>query len=327
MSILPEFGVVTVPRNVPARVVVLAIFGVTGVLLSAHLLGKVTGWELSAQGDAGPGSSASSPADVPPLAPPDESPRPWPSSSATMPDGGRLSTLRITPITGPNRPPLPEEATGPYGSRVTTGTPEVALTFDDGPDPQWTPQVLDLLGRYQIKATFCLVGVNVVQFPQLVRRIFDEGHTLCNHSWVHDTKMSTRSKDFVFNDLARTNTAIKSAAPGSRISYYRQPGGAWSAAIVAVAKQLGMTSLHWQVDPRDWAKPGARAIASTVSSATTPGAIVLLHDAGGDRRGTVEALRTVLPNLASRLRLEPLPAGIDPPRLYGIDRPLHAGQS
>jgi peptidoglycan-N-acetylglucosamine deacetylase len=290
-----------VPRNIPARVIVLALLGTTGLLVSAHLLGKATG-PLDAQDGVAPTAGASVAVE-----PGDPVTEPQPAAAEAPADP--LATLRNSPITGPNRPPLPDEATGPFGSRVTTGTPEVALTFDDGPDPQWTPQVLDLLARYQIKATFCLVGINVVEFPQLVKRIFDAGHTLCNHSWIHDTKMSGRSHDSIYNDLARTNAAIKAAAPGSRVSYYRQPGGAWSAGIVAVAKQLGMTSLHWQVDPRDWAKPGARSIASTVTSATTPGAIVLLHDAGGDRRGTVEALRTILPNLVSRLRLEPLPAG------------------
>jgi peptidoglycan/xylan/chitin deacetylase (PgdA/CDA1 family) len=230
------------------------------------------------------------------------------------------------PITGPDRPPLPEDEAGPYGSRLTTGTHEVALTFDDGPDPQYTPEVLQLLRQYRIKATFCVIGVNVVEFPELVRDIAADGHTLCNHSWIHDTGLGTRGPSTIVSDMARTNDAIRAAAPGARISYFRHPGGAWTQAAVSSARRLGMTSLHWDVDPRDWLRPGPRAISNTVTGSTQPGSIVLLHDGGGDRLGTVEALRSILPNLASRLRLVALPPGTSPPRLYGIHLPLHAGQ-
>jgi peptidoglycan/xylan/chitin deacetylase (PgdA/CDA1 family) len=200
------------------------------------------------------------------------------------------------------------------------------LTFDDGPDPRYTPEVLALLRQYRIKATFCLIGVNVIEFPQLVRAIDAEGHTLCNHSWVHDTGLGNRSYSTIASDMARTNEAIRAAAPGSRVSYFRHPGGAWTQAAVNSARQLGMTSLHWDVDPRDWLKPGPRAISNTVTGSTQAGSIVLLHDGGGDRLGTVEALRSILPNLVSRLRLVALPPGIDPPRLHGIHLPIHAGQ-
>jgi peptidoglycan/xylan/chitin deacetylase (PgdA/CDA1 family) len=230
------------------------------------------------------------------------------------------------PITGPDRPPLPDDEAGPYGSRRTTGTYEVALTFDDGPDPRYTPDVLALLRQYRIKATFCVIGVNVIEFPHLVRAIAADGHTLCNHSWLHDTGLGIRSHSTIASDMARTNEAIRAAAPGSRVSYFRHPGGAWTQAAVNSARQQGMTSLHWDVDPRDWLRPGPRAISNTVTGSTQPGSIVLLHDGGGDRLGTVEALRSILPNLASRLRLVALPPGIDPPRLHGIHLPIHAGQ-
>ena len=234
---------------------------------------------------------------------------------------------RLNPITGPNRPPLPVERTGPFGSRITSGTPEVALTFDDGPDPIWTPQVLALLRQYRVRATFCLIGTNAVQFPQLVAAIAEDGHTLCNHSWDHNVGLALLSPASIRADLARANEAIQAAAPGFKVSYYRQPGGAWSQAVVDIAQELGMTSLHWTVDPQDWTKPGAGSIASTVTSATTPGSIVLMHDGGGDRRGTVGALRTILPNLTRRFQLGPLPPGVDPPRLHGRELPLHQGQT
>jgi peptidoglycan/xylan/chitin deacetylase (PgdA/CDA1 family) len=231
------------------------------------------------------------------------------------------------PVTGPGRPPLPAERGGPFGSRRTTGTPGVALTFDDGPDPRQTPQALAMLRRYRVKATFCLVGSLAQAYPGLVRQIASEGHTLCNHSWKHDVRLGARSRAAIRADLLRTSRAIRAAAPGARVSYYRQPGGAWTAAVVAVSRELGMTPLHWTVDPQDWREPGATAIASRVTSGTTRGAIVLLHDAGGNRGGTIAALRSILPNLARRFRLGALPPGVDPPRVHGREWPLKLGQS
>jgi peptidoglycan-N-acetylglucosamine deacetylase len=254
-----------------------------------------------------------------------------PAAEETMPhalSAGSAPTplALLNPVTGPNLPPLPEDANGPFGSRRSTGTYEVALTFDDGPDPQWTPQVLRLLRQYQIKATFCLLGVNVAEFPGLVRQIAEEGHTLCNHSWEHDLDLGKRGYDTILADMRRTNEAIRAAVPDVKVSYFRQPGGTWTEAAVSAAKSLGMTSLHWDVDPKDWLKPGARAISTMVNSSAIPGAIVLLHDGGGDRRGTVEALRSILPNLTARFPLVALPAGIDPPRRHGLQPPVHLGQ-
>ncbi|MDI1462406.1 polysaccharide deacetylase family protein [Catellatospora sp. KI3] len=247
--------------------------------------------------------------------------------------GGRPAALaplppRAEPVTGPGRPPLAPQRFGPAGSRYTTGTPEVALTFDDGPDPTWTPIVVALLHEYRVKATFCLIGANVVKYPQLVRDIAAEGHTLCNHSWSHDLKLGRREPRDILADLRRTNRAIQAAVPGARVSYFRQPGGEWTEAAVAAARRLGMTALHWQVDPKDWGLPLKRPaeIAALVDSATRDGSIVLLHDGGGDRGGTAMALRTILPRLLARFHLAALPPGVDPPRRYGLDRPEHPGQ-
>lgn len=203
--------------------------------------------------------------------------------------------------------PLPLEESGPSGSRVTTGTREVALTFDDGPDPTYTPEALDLLRYYGVKATFCLVGENALNHPDLVRAIVADGHTLCNHSWSHDVGLGARSRQKIEADLVSTNEAIRAAVPDARIGYYRQPGGNWTSELVQVAVELGMTPLHWTVDPRDWTLPGASSIVDTVTGSTRAGDIVLLHDAGGDRRGTMAALYAILPNLLQRFYLEALP--------------------
>jgi peptidoglycan-N-acetylglucosamine deacetylase len=177
-----------------------------------------------------------------------------------------------------------------------------------------------------VKATFCVVGEMVEAFPELVRQIADDGHTLCNHSWDHDFGLGSRSRRAIHEDLERTNAAIHRAAPGTRISYYRQPGGNWTDRVVEVAAELGMSSLHWEVDPQDWSRPGASAIAEVMRAGTDDGAIILLHDGGGERHGTVRALTRVLPELAERHSLDALPPGVDPPRRHGLELPLKPSQ-
>jgi peptidoglycan/xylan/chitin deacetylase (PgdA/CDA1 family) len=230
------------------------------------------------------------------------------------------------PVTGRGRPPLPRTGRGPFGTHRSTGAEYVALTFDDGPDPRWTPRVLELLRRHRVKATFCVVGELVAAYPKLVREIAADGHTLCNHSWNHDMALGSRSRAEIRRDLERTDAAIRTAAPGHSVSYYRQPGGAWTRRVVAVAAELGMSSLHWAVDPQDWARPGAGAIADEITATTRRGAIVLLHDGGGERDGTVDALRRLLPAMADRFRLAALPPEADPPPRHGDQARPGSGQ-
>ncbi|MEV7227686.1 polysaccharide deacetylase family protein [Polymorphospora sp. 2-325] len=294
------------------RAVVPAVLAVAAILTGAYSLG------LAVDPYVAPASTAASPsasATATPVTRP-----------AAQERARRNSEPMAQPITGPNRPPLPEDRNGPFGSRMTTGMSYVALTFDDGPDPNYTPQALALLRRYEVRATFCLVGENARRYPHLVRAIVADGHTLCNHSWNHDFALGARGRTVIENDLRRTNEAILAAVPGEKISYFRHPGGNWTPGAVAVAREMGMTSLHWTVDPQDWTVPGAGSIAATVNAGAHPGAIVLLHDAGGNRQGTVNALRSILPNVGRRFLLEALPAGIDQPPRFGLELPLHPGQ-
>jgi peptidoglycan-N-acetylglucosamine deacetylase len=307
-------------RSGRVAVVAAAVVIATAIYATGNALGKAT----APAPEASPEATAD-PAPAVATAPPETaSPAP-----ARRPVAVRLPVeppAAAQPISGPGRPPLPMQGRGPYGTRLTTGDAYVALTFDDGPDPRWTPDVLEQLRKHQATATFCVVGEMAEAFPELVREIVADGHTLCNHSWNHDVELGNRSRAAIRRDLRRTNKAIHNAAPGIRISYYRQPGGAWTEDVVEVAAELGMSSLHWAVDPKDWSQPGAEQIAEVVESGTADGAIVLLHDGGGERRGTVRALTKVLPELAARHRLEALPPGIDPPNRHGIDLPLKPGQ-
>ncbi|MEU4780758.1 polysaccharide deacetylase family protein [Micromonospora sp. NPDC023633] len=284
-----------------ARTIGLVALVVVGLLGSAYALGRSLVPDPPKSRVA---TSATGPhyADQPPAS---DTPRPTkegdPSSGPTEAgqDGGP----------GPDGTPSPGPTDGPFGTQTTSGTSLVALTFDDGPDPQYTPQVLALLREHRVRATFCVVGENAQSHPDLIRAIAADGHTLCNHSWNHDVTLGQRSPAAIRADLLRTSAAIRAAVPDARIAYYRQPGGAWTGQVVSVSQELGMTPLHWTVDPADWEVPGAGPIAATVVADVVPGSVVLLHDAGGDRQGTVDALHRILPALTSRFQVEALPDG------------------
>jgi peptidoglycan/xylan/chitin deacetylase (PgdA/CDA1 family) len=194
---------------------------------------------------------------------------------------------------------------GPGGSKMTTGTRAVALTFDDGPDPAQTPRILKLLAQNHVHATFCLVGRNVQKHPELVRQIVAGGHTLCDHTWSHDLRLGKKSPAKIKADLARTNAAIRKAAPGAKIRYFRAPGGNFTPAVVSIAKSMGMGSLYWKVDPRDWYHPKGEThaqhrsrVISRVEHNTHAGAIVLSHDYA--QPDTIAAYRTLIPWLKKR---------------------------
>ncbi|MGQ5263158.1 polysaccharide deacetylase family protein [Micromonospora sp. ZYX-F-536] len=222
---------------------------------------------------------------------------PQPAESTAPPTPKPATSPRPTRTKPPLRP-LPAKLPG--GLRRTTGVGPVALTFDDGPSPAWTPKVLDQLRAARVTATFCLVGREVQRHPELVRRIVREGHQLCNHSWRHDLDLARRPIAEIRADLARTNKAIQAAAPGAPVPFYRQPGGRWTAEVLGVAKELGMRPLHWNVDPQDWDKPTAATIAKRIHSAARPGAVVLLHDGGGNRAATLAACPHVIADLKHR---------------------------
>ncbi len=228
--------------------------------------------------------------------------------------GGIFGSLRLEPPR-PGVEPSPDAARRPGrhapqppmpGLYRTTGGKAVALTFDDGPDPAWTPRVLAMLRVHRVKATFCLIGAKVVKYPALVRAIVADGHTLCNHTFRHDLKLAAKKPDRIAYDLRMTNALIVAASGGIRPRFFRAPGGRWSPRIVTLAKSLGMAALHWSVDPQDWRRPPAAAIVQRVRAAVRPGGVVLLHDGGGNRGATYLALRTLLPELNARFGLKAL---------------------
>jgi peptidoglycan/xylan/chitin deacetylase (PgdA/CDA1 family) len=174
----------------------------------------------------------------------------------------------------------------------------VALTFDDGPDPRWTPQILALLAQHHAKATFCEIGPNAQAHPDLVKEITAAGHRLCDHSVHHDEQQSQKSLDYNRHEIVDAQHEITAAAgTGAPLRYYRAPGGDFSPAIREIAAAHGLRPLGWTVDSEDWRQPGVKTILATVDAELRPGAIVLMHDAGGDRSETVAALAALLDKL------------------------------
>ncbi len=164
----------------------------------------------------------------------------------------------------------------------------IALTFDDGPS-SYTPQVISILEHHHAKATFFEIGQQV---SSASRAILKAGDELADHSYHHESYPSRSS-------MAATNRRIKSAT-GFEPCLFRPPGGSYNSRVVRDAKALGMTTVLWNVDPRDWSTPGSGAIYSRVVSGARPGAIVVMHDGGGNRSQTVAALPRIIRTLHGR---------------------------
>jgi peptidoglycan/xylan/chitin deacetylase (PgdA/CDA1 family) len=193
----------------------------------------------------------------------------------------------------------------------------VALTFDDGPDPVWTRRVLAMLGRHHVKATFCMIGRAVDEHPRMVRKVASRGHALCDHTYDHDLTLRSQSRERIRGDIAHGARVITKWSDGVRPTFFRAPGGKWSSYLEEAARAQGMTPLAWTADPEDWRRPGVKSIVRTVLQELRPGGVVLLHDGGGRRGQTLEALRVLLhrlPRLGYHFVLPPSPEPAAEPR-------------
>jgi peptidoglycan-N-acetylglucosamine deacetylase len=180
----------------------------------------------------------------------------------------------------------------------------VALTFDDGPDPRWTPKILAVLKQHGAVATFCMVSRNVAGQEALVRQLVDAGMRLCDHSHTHDELLPERDPERIADEVVGAGRTLSTAAAGAPVEWFRAPGGNWSTEVAELSAEHGMQPLSWNVDPRDWERPGADAIVAAVQQQigqqAPDGPIVLLHDGGGSREQTVEALEKLIPWLAEQ---------------------------
>ncbi len=178
---------------------------------------------------------------------------------------------------------------------------QIALTFDDVPDPRFTPQVLDALRKEGVKATFFVVGHRAKKYPELVRKIHQEGHIIGNHSFSH-AQFKNRSRSQFQNEILRTEKIIANLV-GYRPKLIRPPYGDVNEDQVKWAKKNGYTIVNWNVDSLDWKGLGAQEVKQNVLQAVGPGSIVLQHAGGGtgsDLSGTIRALPEIISTLKGK---------------------------
>ncbi len=171
----------------------------------------------------------------------------------------------------------------------------IALTFDDGPWPETTSQVLDILKKNKIKGTFFVVGQNVKNYPHLVQRVIAEGHAIGNHTWHHWYHyMDPNAAAYEINHTAE----IIYQVTGVKTNLFRPPGGIMHNGVAAYARNNQYAIILWSSDSLDYSLPSVPNLVNNVFRNAQPGGIVLLHDGGGNRSRTVQAL----PEIISKFR-------------------------
>jgi peptidoglycan-N-acetylglucosamine deacetylase len=180
--------------------------------------------------------------------------------------------------------------------KVKVGEPYVAFTFDDGPHPENTPRLLDVLAARGVRATFYVIGEPVTRYPDVVRRAIAEGHEIGSHTWSHRF-LTTQTSHSIARELKSTHEAIEEAI-GVPPSALRPPFGAVTEDMSRwIDYQFGYPTVLWSVSAQDWEDPGSKEIADRLVSRTTPGSIVLNHDIYAP---TVDAMPATLDRLTER---------------------------
>jgi len=181
-----------------------------------------------------------------------------------------------------------------YDIKPAVNKKVIALTFDDGPWENTTTQILNILKQNNIKATFFVVGSALQNNPELGKQIVTEGHVIANHTWNHWYHfMNPQAAAF---EIDQTTKLIYKLT-GVKTNLFRPPGGHLSNGLVAYARSKNYATLMWSADSRDFQQPPPATMVNTVLEYARPGGIVLLHDGGGDRTKTVQALPQIITKL------------------------------
>lgn len=192
----------------------------------------------------------------------------------------------------------------------TSGPPRYALTFDDGPCDNATPRILDTLGELNARATFFIIGVNAQRFPHIVRRIFDEGHIVANHSFTHSHFGIMRAGWYWERQIRDTDALLQSII-GVKPAYFRPPMGARHLHLTRAARRLGHTLITWSRRAIDGIPTTADRIIHRLAHHTAPGEILLMHDGidpnlHRDPSASVAAVKPLIQRLRDQ-GLEPAP--------------------
>jgi peptidoglycan/xylan/chitin deacetylase (PgdA/CDA1 family) len=203
---------------------------------------------------------------------------------------------------------------GAYGAPVRN---TVALTFDDGPSPSSTPEILATLKRTHTPATFFVIGQSAKAYPWLVRREAAEGFTVGVHTWNHPDMRRLTPAQRAWQIAATIKQIHADAGQDTCVWLWRPPYGAYNSSIIRQARADGLTTIMWNVDPVDWSRPGTMAIVNRVLAQARPGSIILMHDGPAGREQTVAALPYIIKGLRARgltpVSLSQLMQGYQPP--------------
>lgn len=179
-----------------------------------------------------------------------------------------------------------------------SSTPVVALTFDDGPWPNQTDQILDILSEHDVRATFFMVGRLAERHPAIARRVAAGGHLIGNHTESHAI-LTRHDREAIRREIVEGSQSIHDVT-GVTPRWFRPPGGRMNPAVLGETERMGMDLVLWDVDPQDWRRPDAGRLVTSVLSRVRPGSVVLLHDGGGDRSETIAALPPLIEGLKAR---------------------------
>ena len=181
---------------------------------------------------------------------------------------------------------------------VDTSEKVVALTFDDGPHPTLTAEILEVLEKYGVRATFFVVGENARYYPDALRMAVSRGHEIGNHTLSHGA-LSKKSADEIKAEIAAAEDEILSAC-GVKTKLFRPPEGCVSKSVVRAAKELGYEIILWSVDTRDWAHCSTADMVRNIKKNVRPGSVVLFHDYISGAAHTKAALNVVIPYLLAQ---------------------------
>ena len=191
---------------------------------------------------------------------------------------------------------LKAAATSVYRSvSLEPGKKQVALTFDDGPHPRLTKEILAILEEYGVKATFFMIGENVNNYPEAAKAVADAGHEIGNHTEKH-RHISSLNEATLTQELEACKKSIYSVC-GVYPTLFRPPEGATPAFVLKCAERFSYPVILWSIDTKDWEIKSTGKIADSVLSGIKPGAIILMHDYVGKNSKTPDALRILLPSL------------------------------
>ncbi len=172
---------------------------------------------------------------------------------------------------------------------------QIALTFDDGPHPTKTPQILDILNKYDIKATFFLIGKNIEYYPDIVKREINEGHEIGNHTYSHAQldKLTKEAIEKEISDFENTLSCLCDYAP----SIIRPPCGSFGNELKSAVEKINYKIVLWSIDTRDWSHTPADIITNNILSKAKSGDIILMHDYITGDSPTPAVLEVIIPNL------------------------------